>query len=60
VKINSEKDKHLNLGSGSYDLDEIIKLLPKDKRVSIETEKTSKDNLDDFIEDCKSLLNALK
>lgn len=53
--ITSNIDKHYHIGSGSYDFKTIFSLIPKDAVISIETEKSSKDNLDDFIDDVKKL-----
>lgn len=53
--ITSSIDKHYHIGSGSYDFKTIFSLIPDDAVISIETEKNSKDNLDDFIEDVKIL-----
>jgi deoxyribonuclease-4 len=47
----AEKDAHLHLGDGEYDLDHIIRMLPLDGMVSLETPKDSRDNLNDFIKD---------
>ena len=53
--ITSNIDKHYNIGSGSYDFKTIFSLIPDDAIISVETEKNSKDNLDDFVEDIKLL-----
>lgn len=53
--ISSGVDKHYHIGSGSYDFNTIFSLIPKDAVISIETEKDSKENLNDFIEDVKKL-----
>jgi len=50
-------DDHLHFGEGSYPLEQIIKLLPDNSRITIETPKSSPDNLDDFIKDIKYLQN---
>lgn len=50
-KMGSKKDMHLNYGAGDFDLDYIIRRLPDDARISIETGKSSINNLDDFIKD---------
>lgn len=55
--ILSSIDKHYNIGKGSYDFKTIFSLIPKDAVMSVETNKNSKDNLDDFIEDIKLLKN---
>ncbi len=55
--IHSEKDAHRNFGSGTFELSEILEQIPEDARITIETEKSSKDNLDDFERDVKYLLS---
>ena len=42
---------HLNLGMGNFELSTIISKIPLNACVSIETDKKSKSNLDDFEED---------
>lgn len=51
--IDSELDKHLHLGQGNYDFKKIFDIMDSEKNVAIETNKDSKENLDDFIEDVK-------
>lgn len=53
---NSEKDTHLNYGLGNFNIKAILKLLPHDSMISIETEKATKNNLDDFEQDVQYLL----
>ena len=53
--IGSEKDQHLNFGKGDYDFLEILKFIPTDSYISIETEKSDKGNLQDFYYDAKYL-----
>lgn len=48
-------DKHYNIGAGSYHFKEILKLLPPNSQISVETEKASEDNLNDFKEDVAKL-----
>lgn len=54
-KENSEKDKHLNLGKGDYDLQRISRLIGGDKCITIETDKRCRANLNDFKDDCEYL-----
>ncbi len=49
--IENEDDKHMHLGAGSYDWGKIFQIIDRDKDISIETEKDSKENLDDFKDD---------
>lgn len=52
-------DKHYNIGAGSYHFEDILKLLPPNPIISVETEKSSDDNLDDFKEDVAKLKGFL-
>jgi len=52
---NGEQDTHLNYGSGNYNLGNILQLLPNDARITIETDKCSDDNLNDFAKDVEHL-----
>jgi endonuclease IV len=49
--VNSQTDLHLSFGEGNYELSSIIKRLPSQAYVSIETKKNSKLNLNDFEKD---------
>lgn len=49
--VNSRTDSHLNYGDGNFNLRWIIKKLPSDAYVSIETNKNSKLNLNEFERD---------
>jgi len=55
--IDSELDKHLHFGAGNYDLKRIFGIIDTEKNIAIETNKNSKENLDDFIEDVKYIRN---
>jgi len=55
--IDSEIDKHLNFGQGNYDFKKIFDIIDTNKNIAIETNKKSKENIDDFIEDVKWLKN---
>lgn len=46
--LNSQLDKHFHLGKGTFPLDKIIKRLPNNALVTLETEKDSNQNLNDF------------
>lgn len=48
---NSEKDCHLNFGKGNFDLRNIIKKIPINTQITIETEKNPSLDLSDFEED---------
>ncbi|MBE6454729.1 MAG: AP endonuclease [Alphaproteobacteria bacterium] len=51
--ITSIYDSHLHLGNGELDLNKIIAMIQDNKNITLETVKTSKENIDDFIEDIK-------
>lgn len=57
---NGTIDKHCNIEQGDYDFTAIAKLLPQNPIISIETEKASKENLDDFKEDVIKLRKFFK
>ncbi len=48
-------DKHYNIEQGNFDFNELFSLIPDNKMISVETNKASKDNLDDFVVDIKLL-----
>lgn len=54
-EINGTIDKHYNIGNGSFDFNLLFSIIPDNAIISVETEKNSKDNLDDFTEDMKIL-----
>lgn len=51
----SEMDSHFNLGFGNYDLMAIFRLLPENAQITIETDKSSENNLNDFARDVEYL-----
>ena len=53
--INGTIDKHYNIGKGSYDFNRLFSIIPENSIMSVETVKSSKDNLDDFVCDMKLL-----
>lgn len=55
--ITSPYDSHLHLGTGQLDFDKILPLIPNDSYVTFETNKNSKENLNDFEEDMEWLKN---
>ena len=52
---DSELDAHLNYGKGDFDIGLILKQLPSDAKITIETDKASEDNLNDFVKDVEYL-----
>lgn len=55
--IDTEFDKHIHFGQGNYDLKKIFAIIGTEKNIAIETNKDSRENLDDFVEDVKWLKN---
>lgn len=55
--ISSPYDSHPHIGSGQLDIKRILKLIPQNKNITVETIKNSKENLYDFIEDTEWLKN---
>ena len=55
--ITSPYDSHLHLGTGQLDFNKILPMIPEGSYVTFETNKNSKENLDDFIEDMEWLRN---
>ena len=53
--IDATDDKHLHLGQRNYDFKRILDIINLEKNVAVETNKISKIDLDDFIEDVKWL-----
>jgi len=49
--ILSEKDVHLNLGKGTFNLAEFIAVIPLDAYLTIETPRKPSNGLEDFVED---------
>lgn len=49
--VLSEKDMHLNLGKGNFNLAELIAVIPPDAYLTIETARKRSNGLKDFIED---------
>lgn len=60
IEITSEMDQHLNYGHGSLDFERLFTIISKNPQITIETNKKSKENLDDFIEDVKFLRKYIK
>lgn len=55
--IDNHIDSHLHLGQGNFDFKKIFDIINTDKNIAIETNKNSKENLDDFIKDVQFLKN---
>jgi len=50
-KLDCLYDRHDHLGTGDYDIPNILKLLPCESVITVETDKDSTNNLDDFAHD---------
>ena len=50
--MTSVYDSHPHLGTGQLDIKKVLNYIPDNKHITLETVKTSKDNVDDFINDC--------
>lgn len=59
-EINGTQDKHYNIGKGTFDFNTLFYIIPENAIISVETEKSSKDNLDDFIYDMELLKSYCK
>lgn len=57
--VRSEFDTHLHLGQGQLDIQRVMTFIPDNAFVTFETNKSSKESLDDFVEDM-SYLKGLK
>lgn len=55
--ITSPYDSHLHLGDGQLDFNKIFDMIPKESYITFETNKNSKENLDDFKKDMEWLRN---
>jgi len=53
--VQMEVDSHTHLGTGELDLQKLLKMLPENSTITIETDKDSDENLDDFVHDVKVL-----
>lgn len=58
--IDSRTDRHYHFGKGNFDLSRIVELLPSGAYVTIETEKNSKNDLNDFKSDALFLQNLFQ
>ena len=53
--IDNVKDEHRHIGQGNYDMQKIIQFIPGGAMITLETNKDSKENLDDFVIDVEKL-----
>ena len=49
--MTSPYDAHPHLGEGQLDIKRILKYIPNNKHITLETIKNNKENIDDFISD---------
>lgn len=56
---DSKLDRHLHFGEGSLNLRKIAKIINKNSLIAIETNKDSKENLNDFVKDSVFLREIL-
>ena len=59
IDTNSKYDQHLNYGQGNLDFERILNIIPKDINITIETTKSSKENLEDYKNDTMFLSNMI-
>ena len=59
LDITTETDSHLHLGMGTVDFTRLLPIFHKIGDITLETQKTSKQNLDDFKEDVSFLRRLL-
>ena len=52
--ISSPHDQHLNIGMGTYNFKKIFSIITNNP-ISLETQKKSKKNLNDFITDSQAI-----
>lgn len=58
--LNNVQDEHKHIGQGDFDIKKIVKMLPSDAIMTIETDKDSEDNLNDFIKDIEAMRQYAK
>ncbi len=60
IETSSIYDQHLNYGNGNLDFEKVLKALPSDINITIETNKISKTDLNDYKNDVLFLKEILK
>lgn len=58
--VDSSYDAHTNLGKGNYPLKSILKKIPNNSKITLETQKNSKEDLKDYEEDVFYFMELLK
>ncbi|MCK4650916.1 sugar phosphate isomerase/epimerase [Candidatus Babeliales bacterium] len=58
--FNGIYDQHKHFGKGNFNFEKIFKILPENAYISVETEKSFKDSLNDFEEDIIYLIKFYK
>ena len=60
IHIDSLMDEHLNYGEGNLDFRKVLNIIPNNINITIETNKSSKSNLDDYARDARFLRDVLR
>ena len=47
-RLDDEYDKHLHIGDGLLDMKRVLSIIPENATITLETNKDSKEQLDDF------------
>ena len=58
--ISSPIDQHLNIGSGNFDFKKIINIIGPNSTLAVETKKSSKENLNDFLDDIMQIKKLMR
>ena len=59
IHIDTLFDEHLNYRQGNLDFNKVIKMVPNDIRITIETKKKSQVDLEDYVKDCSFLRSVI-
>lgn len=55
----SERDKHLNIGKGGFNIVDFLSVIPENGLLTLETPRNDQNGLEDFVMDVTSLYNVL-
>jgi len=58
--ITATRDTHEHIGKGNFPLKDMLKLIPSNSRITIETEKSSNKDLDDFVSDIEMIRKVIQ
>lgn len=53
--FSSDIDNHLHFGEGDFNVAKVLNHIPEGAKITLETNKNSKENLDDFIKDVENI-----